>query len=583
MIRHFIVALVTSLLISACATPAQSTENTESEAPSTTPAAPPAVAQSAEPDQAGEAPTDPEVMYRVFAAELLGSEGDLEGAVGEYLEAAMESDDPAIAMRATRVAFAAQAWQQASMAADRWALLDPESLPARESAALSMLATADYAGAEIQMGEIIELSEDKEAAWSMISGLLARSVAPDKAMKVLDNLLEKAGDEGSAGGLFAQSQLAVRAGEMADAYELARRAAKIRPDQVEYLSWAGRLALTQDDSEGAMNFMHAAWELNPEDHDLTLAYADLLARDGQQDAARKLMADMEQAPDVVLTRILFELSSNDVPQAFSLYESFKEMTFDDPNAKAFYLARAAESLDQLQEAIDFYGGIKEGEYYLQSTARMAELLAMQGDMQGARNALSALRLQPDQEIVEQSWLTEARIFQQTGDREGALSILGQALEQFGSSIPIRYAHGLLAAEMGMIEVAETDLRLILVEQPDHVMSLNALGYTLADQTDRYVEAEELIGRAYSLQPNDASITDSMGWVAYRLGRFNEAVEHLNRAWSLDSNPEIAAHLGEVLWQQGKYDEAQAVWQKGMAVNEGNKTLIETMKRLDPEP
>jgi tetratricopeptide (TPR) repeat protein len=184
--------------------------------------------------------------------------------------------------------------------------------------------------------------------------------------------------------------------------------------------------------------------------------------------------------------------------------------------------------------------------------------------------------------VEQSWLTEARIFQQTGDREGALRTLDQALEQFGSSVPIRYAHGLLAAEMGMIEVAEIDLRLILVDQPDHVMALNALGYTLADQTDRYVEAEELIGRAYSLQPNDASITDSMGWVAYRLGRLNEAVEHLSRAWIMDHNPEIAAHLGEVLWQQGKHEEARAIWQKGKAVGESNKTLEDTLQRLDPE-
>ena len=124
--------------------------------------------------------------------------------------------------------------------------------------------------------------------------------------------------------------------------------------------------------------------------------------------------------------------------------------------------------------------------------------------------------------------------------------------------------------------------MILVEQPDHATALNALGYTLANQTDRYAEAEELIRRAYSLQPDDASITDSMGWVAYRLGRLSEAEGFLSRAWALDNNPEIAAHLGEVLWQQGKRDQAREIWSKGMVIDKSNQTLVDTIKRLEAD-
>lgn len=525
-------------------------------------------------------PTDEEVMYRVFAAEVLGSEGDLQGAVGEYLEAALKSDDPAVAMRATRIAFAAQAWQQASMAADRWAFLDPANAAAHESAALAMLATADYAGAELHLAEIIRLAEDKERAWTLVAGLLGRSASPEKADKVLANLLEQSGGAGSAAGVHAQSQLAQRAGDSERAYALAEQAVEMQPERIEFLAWAGRLALSRGQRDAALGYIRRAWELSPDDHDLTLAYADLLARSGEADAARTLMAEMRQTPDVMLTRILFELSANDTPAALNLYEVFRGMTFEDPSEKAYYQAQAAESLDLISDAIDSYATVEAGEFHVMAVARRAELLAMRGDVAAAREALALLRLQDDPVIVEEAWLAEARILQQAGEREAALHTLDQALEQFADSTTIRYSRALVAVELGRIDDAERDLRSILVEQPDNVAALNALGYTLADRTDRYAEAEELIRRAYALEPDDASITDSMGWVAYRQGRLAEAEEYLARAWALENNPEIAAHLGEVLWRQGRLDEAREVWRQGLDVDGDHTVLNETIERLE---
>lgn len=527
-------------------------------------------------------PTDEDVMYSVFAAEVLGSEGDLGGAVGEYLEAALRSDDPAVAMRATRIAFAAQAWQQASMAADRWTVLDPRSTAARESAVLAMLATADYAGAEIHLLKILELAEDKEQAWALVAGLLGRSSNPAKAGGVLEHLLEQAGAEGSAAGVHAQSQLALRGGDPERALELAEQAATMQPERVEFLAWAGRLALNLGRLDQALEFIRRAWERDPDDHDLSLAYADLLARDGQESAARELMASMTQTPDVMLSRILFELSANDIPAALALYESFERETFEDAAEQAFYQAQAAESLDRIDDAIEFYTRIEEGDYYAPAVARRAELMAMQGDVVSARAMLADLRRENNAAVVEEAWLTEARILQQAGDREEAFDVLDRAAEQFPQSVPVRYSRALVAAELDRIDVAERDLRSILVEQPDNAAALNALGYTLADRTDRYHEAAELIRRAYALQPEDPSITDSMGWVAYRLGRLEEAEQYLGRAFTLDNNPEIAAHLGEVLWRQGRFEEARDVWRRGLAVDAGNPVLNETIERLEAE-
>jgi len=151
------------------------------------------------------------------------------------------------------------------------------------------------------------------------------------------------------------------------------------------------------------------------------------------------------------------------------------------------------------------------------------------------------------------------------------------------SMAIRYSHALLAAELGWVDIAEQDLRVVIAAQPENAAALNALGYTLADQTERYEEAEALIRQAYILQPEEASIIDSMGWVTFRLGRIAEALQFLQKAWQLDKNPEIAAHLGEVLWVSGNRDAALAVWREGLAVGSSNAVLLETLERLGANP
>ena len=181
--------------------------------------------------------------------------------------------------------------------------------------------------------------------------------------------------------------------------------------------------------------------------------------------------------------------------------------------------------------------------------------------------------------VEESWLAEARILREAGARDEAFRLLDEAVGEIPDSVPILYTRALLAAELGWVDVAERDLREIIARQPENAAALNALGYTLADQTERYEEAEALIRQAYILQPHEASIVDSMGWVAYRRGRLQEAEEFLRRAWTLDRNPEIAAHLGEVLWMSGKKDEAVKAWRDAQAIDSGNSVLMETLERL----
>jgi tetratricopeptide (TPR) repeat protein len=201
-------------------------------------------------------------------------------------------------------------------------------------------------------------------------------------------------------------------------------------------------------------------------------------------------------------------------------------------------------------------------------------------MGGARHSLAELRQQTNELVIEESWLAEARILRESGQRDQAFHLLDEAVEQLPQSVPILYTRALLAAELGWVDVAERDLRDIIARQPENAAALNALGYTLADQTERYDEAEALIRQAYILQPHEASIIDSMGWVSFRQGRYAEAEEFLRRAWEIDQNPEIGAHLGEVLWVSGKQDEAVKAWREAQAIDSQNAVLLETLERLN---
>jgi tetratricopeptide (TPR) repeat protein len=525
-------------------------------------------------------PTSEEVMYRVFAAEYLGAEGDLQGAVGEYLEAAMRSDDPEIARRATRVAFAAESWQEAAMAGDRWAVLDPQNVAAHESAAAAMLNVGDYFGAEYHLMQILELMDDSTEAWLLVSGLLARSADPVQADATLEHILEQREHASTADVLYARSQLAAQSRKLEQAFELAEQAVALDPERVEFLTWTARLALNLQLPEAALDYVRRAWSLEPDDHDLAMAYADLLARTGNPDEAREVMSGMPQTPDVMFSRIMFEIVAANHAAAVALFDEFDAMASDDPEEKAFYQAQAAEALGFEQKAIQLYGIVKSGDRALAAAIRRAELMAQLGDIEGARRELADLRSQPNELAVEESWLAEARILREMGDRDQAFHLLDEAVEQLPDSIPILYTRALLAAELGWVDVAERDLRVVIARQPENAAALNALGYTLADQTERFEEAEALIRQAYILQPHEASIIDSMGWIAYRQGRLEEAEAFLRRAWNLDQNPEIAAHLGEVLWMSGKKEEAVKAWRDAQAIDSENAVLMETLERLN---
>ena len=528
-------------------------------------------------------PTDSDVMSYVFSAEILGAEGDLSGAAAKYLEAALISEDPEIAERATRIAVSAGEWQMVALASDRWAMLNPTSLDARELAAGSRLKEGDYVGAEYQLARLLEMtSSDKAQGWRIVTSLLAP--APDKvrASKVLDSLMKDFAADSNVDILIARSQLAARNGSFEQAVSLANSAIELDPEKTDSLIWAGRLAISMGNEALALSRYRQAWETIPQDPQIAMAYAELLKRNNELTAAQAVLAQLPDTPDMRFTRIVFAIDANDRDTAEILYRGFSRSKYAETPEAAFQAAQSAEVLEYHREAINWYKQVT-GELSLRAVMRQVFLLANLGEIEEARTMLIDLRAQAGSGVRSQSYQAEAQILQGAGREDDALKVLNDAMAVLPEDIPVRYARALLAVTLGQLELAERDLRQIISAQPDNAAAINALGYTLADLTERYEEAEQLILQAYELQPDDPSIIDSMGWVSYRLGRLSEAEAYMREAWKLLRNAEVAAHLGEVLWARGQKDEARSLWILGAQLPGDNKTLAETMKRFGESP
>ena len=179
------------------------------------------------------------------------------------------------------------------------------------------------------------------------------------------------------------------------------------------------------------------------------------------------------------------------------------------------------------------------------------------------------------------YLLEGQVLSDAGLNREAYDLYAEALQASPDNADLLYAHSLAAERLGKLDIAERNMRQILENDPDNVRTLNALGYTLADRTTRYEEALGYISRAYAQKPDDPAIIDSLGWVHFRLGNYDEARRHLQRAWDMTQDGEIGAHLGEVMWVQGDHDEARAIWEASRKSSPDNPVLLEVINRYSP--
>lgn len=534
------------------------------------------------PTTAGERlPESPQarVMYHLLVGDLSLREDDKSGAVAAYDSAMASSGDPAIAERATRIAFYAGDNDAALRAAKRWLALRPDSTDAMEALGVLYLRKGDRARSEAYFRQVLKASgTEVEQAFANLGAILGEEDDSKAALTVMRDLVAKYPKV--AGGHFALSQLAYKSGRHALALREARRSVELAPRWVPGYLLMADLEDRTGDKKAAAKTMREALKLKPEDRDLRIHYARMLYALGRTDDAlgqfERLLKTAPNDSKMLYAASILAMQANRAHAARRYLLRLNQLEPDNGDVH-YYLGRLAESQGNYREAQRWFKGVTGG-YAVEAKIQSAVILGAQGNLASAVARLQALR-RANADSAVQTYLVEAELYSKAGRDFEALQVYDRALAQNKDNADLLYGRAMVYVRLDNFSQAEADLRSIIKRDPNDARALNALGFTLADRGESLQEARQLIEKAYRLKPEDAAIIDSMGWVLYRLGHLSQAEKYLRQAYAKAPEPEIAAHLGEVLWASGNKAGARRVWSEALKRDPGNRNVIDTRTRL----
>ena len=520
-------------------------------------------------------------VYQMLVAEMAITRGMTRLAIDNYMALAFSQDDPEIAQRAAKIAIFGQDLESAQLAVERWINLEPNDPEAQQIIA-AVFIRQDKPELAFKFLDKVLNSHAKVSDKMFVSLLtvLAREKNTETVLKVSKKIADKYG--GFAYANYLHGSLASRSQQAQESVDYLGKALVIQ-NIPEAHSIRAKMLLKLGKRDEAVISLHKAVLSKPNNKSLRLAYARLLVDVKQYERARiefeKLHLMAPNDTDLLYTLGLLSLES----QRFDAAEDYLTKLLNSGQRKGeaqYYLGRINESRNQLQKAVDWYQTVKTGEYRFDAQIRTATLIAKLGQTE---KALALLKEMVDKDHSKSSlvriFLAEGEILKQAKRFNDAVKTYNHALGIIPGNIDLLYARGLTAESAGDIKRLETDMLTILKTQPDNVHALNALGFTLADETDRYEEAYKYIKKAIEINPNDPAIMDSYGWVNYRMGNYAEAIRMLRNALTHYEDSEISAHLGEVLWVSGNKKEAVKIWKRALQKNPEDPHLLETMKRL----
>jgi tetratricopeptide (TPR) repeat protein len=325
-------------------------------------------------------------------------------------------------------------------------------------------------------------------------------------------------------------------------------------------------------------------ERHPTARDARLTLARLLIAEKRYDESRqqfnRLLKDYPDNPDVIYPVAMLALQQGDAETGRRQLEKLLQTDFPDKDTVHFFLGQLEQEQKKPSEALEHYRQVNGGEQYIPARSRAALILLQQGKPEEARLFLHKSRASTDGERT-QLILAEAQLLRDAGRNDDAYTTLETALKQHPDDIDLLYDAALTADRIGKPALLESHIKHLLSLKPDHAHALNALGYSWADRNQNLPEARALIDQASSLAPDDPFIMDSLGWVQFRQGQSEAAVKTLAQAYALRADPEIAAHLGEVLWTLGRKDEARRLLNEAAKQNPDNETVTDVIKKLLP--
>jgi tetratricopeptide (TPR) repeat protein len=426
------------------------------------------------------------------------------------------------------------------------------------------------------------LAKGDRDAWREFAKLLDGARDPALAGALLESLATPQTLPASDASVWvAISQLGVKLERHMYAARIADAAAA-KFNDAQACAWAAHLKFDSGDKAGGKALFERALKAAPKDVRLRLVYAAALGQIGENGAAAAMLATGPQTLDVYTARAAYLLHAGDKPALARVYAELERAAPKLDENASYLLGQLADMRGDAKAALGWYAKVPAGdEHAFDATARRAVLLQQQGNA-GEAHALAAQLQQDDGDDDEQlrrALLLDAQLYVGAGDQTAAVAAYSRALQQLPDDPELLYGRALSQADSGHSDAAITDLRRVLQLKPDDVDAMNALGYTLADVNRDLGEAERLLKRALAAKPDEPAVIDSWGWLQYRLGHLDQAEQSLRRAWGAQKDPDIGVHLGEVLWKQGKHDEADRVFAAVRKADPRSTALHEAMQRL----
>ena len=523
---------------------------------------------------------NPDLLYLLLASEVAGQKGDMNTALDGYLKAAEWSQDPRVAERATQTALFLKDEEKALQAADYWVKLEPENLGVLKILALLNLKSGKYEAAQEHLTVLLAI-DDADIGNTLVDIIrhLDKSADKEQAIKLVKELAETHPDNPDIH--YSYALLASGKKQYELAFMEIRRAIELKPDWPQAKVTYARIAAQSGNIELALDIMSSEVESQPDDDQMRMVYAQLLVKAEKYPLARaefeSLISNNPQNHDAryALAMLLLEEENDDA--AREMLEGLVEVPKWQGQA-LFYLGRIDVKRKDLKNALEWFEKIPPGPLFMEAQFNAVTILTDLGESKKARVKLENLRSRfPDKAV--KLYLLEAEVLTTSKDYQAAFDLLTQALEDQPGEHELLYTRALVAEHLGRVDVLETDLAEILRTKPDDVNALNALGYTLAEHNQRLDDAERYLEKAIALKPDMAVIQDSYGWLQFRLGNYPKALEFLRRAYDKNQDPEIAAHLGEVLWMTGAKQEAKLLWQKALKREPGSEFLMKIKKRF----
>ena len=520
-----------------------------------------------------------EFVYKFLLAEIAAQRGDLTSAGHLYYDLAKLTKNIPLAQRATNIAGYARNGRLALDSAELWRQLDNDSLEAKQILAELFISSGNLAKARPIIEKLLEQEKTRADGFLYLNNLLTKVENKKNALRFI-LVISKPYPE-LAEAHFSIAHTAYFAGDLKLAEKELDITESIKPNWETAALFRGYM-LAIDWPEKALEFYQSFLNVNPSSNEVRLEYAKILANLKMYSKAKseflRLVDGSLASPEISLTVALLSLELNDNILAEKFFNQALERGYSDRDKIQIYLAKIYLDRKEPDLAIKFLDKISSGQLFVEAKILTAEIIAEHKSVDDGIASLSKYKnLSPDDKL--QFLKAKTSLLYNNNRQQDAFDLMKGADSNFNNSAEFKFDYAMLAEKMGNLLLMEQLLKEAIKIKPDYAYAYNALGYSYADRNIKLTDAKKYIEIALSISPNNHYIMDSMGWLHFRMGNIEIALQFIEKAYKIQKDPEIAAHLGEILWKMGKLKQAEKVWEESIKTHPSNTVLLETFERL----